>query len=301
MRGFVLMSALFLSASPLHAALHVRLDVTPAVTLPGIPVSLRLTFSNDAPSRPVAVPTQVVLAARGAGERFAAHWEAHNVTPMNGVPREVGRTPVVFEFSTDGSFGVPGWFFDDGLAAAGTYELQLYVGQFTDSMLPLAELIPQASAVSNVAKLTVAEPTGVDAEVWSALKRIAGTEDDWLANDVLREGNAAARDLLARYPDSSYAGWLASMGVHEDVETRAQILRDWLSKHPGDPQFENRMLRVAEWEVFLAHKFSATKPEESGIHELHARGALAKLSNAKSPAVRERVADRLQWLADLHQ
>lgn len=301
----VLAISLSVAVSAAASPLQVKLEVFPAVTLPGIPVTIRITYMNDRPSRPVEIPPAMMLTARSTGEQFPVPAGVSNhVVRTNLTEKVVGRASVVDEISPDGTFGVPTWFFSGALAQPGTYELQLYVGKLSECCAerPFPELVQKASAVSNTVKLTVAEPKGSDAAVWKALLGIAGSPEQWRANLLVQgEYDELVRDLLQRYPDSAYAGWLVTMAFRRDLEERATVMRQWLDKHPDDPYFERRMLDVAEAEAMLAHKYGQTKPDESKLHEAHARDDLAKLANAKSKAVRERVIDRLQWLDELHQ
>ena len=299
------LATLFLAAAVSAQPVEVRLEVIPAHTLPGIPVSVRVTFTASASKTAPLPPAAVLMATPEAGERFPALWGWQPIAPFEGDETEVGKAPVVREFAADGSLGRPAWFFNRQFTRPGTYQLQLYAGDFRNADQPYPEIIQQATAVSNTVLLTVAEPKGADAAVWKALLEHAREPYGWLAEDVrFRGGPELVQRLLREYPDSQYAGWLVTMGTagtREDRTEASEALRAWLEKHPDDPYFEWRMLRVADWEVFSTLKHLFANRGKSKLHETKAREALGKLENAHQKEVRERAKDRLEYLQDLGQ
>jgi hypothetical protein len=299
MRKVILILSLLLVAAAAGAQpLQVALEVSPATTLPGIPVSFRLTFTNGG-AKAVAVPKQAfLLVTPSHGDRFLALWDG--TTPIATLAGDdaVGKNgSVVRELATDGTMLRPRWFVDGRLAQPGTYQLQMYVANGLTHDDDAQTMMDRATAVSNRAVLTVAEPKGAEAAIWSAM--LAVGEGRWDPTMLFRPaGRELAQRIVKEQPESPYAGWFAAMGTAPTAEEKAETLRSWLARHPNDPHAEWRMLRVADWEVSLADKYAITKPAKANDHDRKAREALDKLKNARSAEVRARVKERLEYLAE---
>jgi len=294
------LASLILASSIAAQTLRVRLEALPATTLPAIPVTLRMSFTSDGGT--VRMPNGVSLVVTPAdGSRSVLLFAGHTVAAISAKQR-VGKRPVVIDFPTDGTFGEPGWFY--GYFPPGIYDLQLYAGDYLSVLYedvgpPLNSIVEQARAVSNVVTLTVAEPTGADAEIWKAMKAFTGTAGNfWLSGFRGTAGAALVQRAVRDYPDAAYTGWLATAGTEGDE--RYLLLREWLDGHPDDPYYENRMLRVAELETNLAIAYRRINPARSQWNEKVAREVLAKLRNARSAEIRERARDRLRRLDESH-
>src|SRR5437867_3004269 len=92
--------------------LGVALDVSPATTLPGIPVALRVTFTNSG-STPVFLPPHLVLLARINGSdpfvvRFGGFRTKTDLRALRDDPIPPHETAVI-EARTEGVLTEPGW------------------------------------------------------------------------------------------------------------------------------------------------------------------------------------------------
>src|SRR6266487_1427089 len=156
--------------------LSVSFDLNPSVTLPALPVSMRLTIKNEGATA-VAIPRNAILIA----------------TPENGAPpiivRSEGVRRIMYDIHTldaplqphaiqviaieaDGSLKRPYWFEDDVFAHPGQYELQILLGMaISGNTIQEARSTAVASAT---ARLTVNEPRGTDAQVWKELRALCG-------------------------------------------------------------------------------------------------------------------------------
>lgn len=277
--------------------LEVRLAVEPATTLPGIGVTIRATFKNTT-GKPIAMPTGAALVVTpDHGPRFIALAGSGTIVPLDGGP--VGSQDVIYEFTPDGRLGTPGWFYFE-FTRPGTYGLQLVAGDYSDDKAWLETAMRQARAASNVVTLTVAEPVGVDAEVWKAMKALADTPENWKAADIYTTaGNELAARIVRDYPDSVYTGWIATMGSSKDPDAAFEPLKAWMKLHPDDPYREQRLLRVGIFEANSAILYQRTDPAKSRQHEAAARELLGKLRDSRSSEVRKEAAERVASLDEI--
>jgi hypothetical protein len=287
------------AASPQPTQLSLTLDLQPAVSLPGVPVSFRVTFTN-ASGLPVMIPTKATLLVRDdQGQTFLAACDVthkvHNVDEWAGqtiLPRQAAA----YTLSTEGLMDHPAWFLDSRLSRPGRFELQLFVSDNLREGLGIEE-IRQRAAVSNTAILTVQEPTGVDAEVWRLMKT---SDRNWSPGLVFGPaGQELAKRVIAEHSNSSYAAWFASTCAAPTTEERESILRQWLSRAPGDSLTNWRKLRLAQYEIGLAGEYGHQHPELSHTSETNARAILnTLLKESNDDDLKKRAKERLDYLDD---
>ena len=269
------------------------------MTLPGIPVSFRVTFTN-AGGAPLTVPSMAVLLVRDdQGQSFLAasdvvrtivvveEWAGQKIPPHQSAS---------YALSTRGLMNHAGWFVDYRLSRPGRFELQMMVGDDLREEMGIDEA-RQRAAVSNTVTLTVQEPSGADADVWSLMKA-AG--DNWSPGLLFGPaGQAIAKRVLAEYPSSSYASWFASTCPAPTAEERESILRDWLSREPQDSNTNWRRFQLAQLEIALANKYADTQPERSQSYETKARAILnALLKVSGDDELTKHAKERLDYLDD---
>src|SRR5258708_28628980 len=96
------------------------------------------------------------------------------------------------------------FFADPRLTVPGTYGLQM-------TFLSAAADGSDVSIKTNVANLTVKEPSGIDAEVWKWLIQLNDGKP-WTAYNWGLAGDGTAPALRSRFPTSEYSRWVAQLG-----------------------------------------------------------------------------------------
>lgn len=287
------------------SALQVTFELQPAVTLPGIPVSFHFTFVNSTNS-PQPVPKRMLLIVHDHdGNTFAAiccsgvttmsvqsDWTDDVVSPHQNAVRDI---------FTGGQMRRPAWFADGRLSQPGTYQLEAWFLTGTlhhgvDSLPELSE-IRQQSIISNLAVLTVQEPHGVDAEVWQRM--LGFCKGTWSPTCLgpFSGSEPLIQQILSKYPQSTYAGWFATMSSAPAAEERSAILRGWLTQAKPDDYTDWRRLALAEDELAIMHTYGNIKPDASKLHADVARVILGDLARTtKIDAVRVRAEKHLAYL-----
>jgi hypothetical protein len=298
----ILFSATFARAASLPSAqLTVVLALEQGVSLPGIPVSFRVMFTNMS-GAPLAVPAKAALLVRDdKGQSYLAYcdsgrrvlivdeWADQKIPP---------HKSSLYTLSTRGLMNHPAWFIAPGLARPGRFELQMLVGDDLPDQ-PGIEEMRQHAAVSNTVTLTVQEPSGIDAEVWRLMRALGGGA--WGPGLLYgRSGQDLAKRIVTEYPSSSYALWFASMGAAFTDQDKEAVLRDVLSRAPEDSNTNWRRFRLAEWQITLSNKYVDTQPDRSRSYEAKARSILnAILRQSDDADLKKRAKDRLDYLDDV--
>ena len=293
-------------ATAVHAAvgseLGVALDVSPATTLPGIPVALRVTFTNSG-STPASLPPHVVLLAKVNGsDPFVVRFDGFRTKVPMGVLREdqiPAHGTAVGEARTEGVLTEPGWFIDTRLNQPGRFELQLIIGDFAGDVLQA----PEEGIRSTPAVLQVNEPTGIDLKIWKEMLTVGNGE--WEPRKIFTPGGEAlARRVLSEWPYSQYAGWFAATGISERASESADALRAWLSQASRDQYTEWRQLRLALFDDGGARE-TTRLPHNEILRYLHsARALLATLKSSTDQDIAARANSqlvRIAALSDLEQ
>jgi hypothetical protein len=297
--GILFSAALAEAASPPSAQLTVTLQLQAGTTLPGVPVAFHVTFTN-AGGGPLAVPARAVLLVRDdGGQSFLAasdvvrtivvveEWAGQKIPP---------HQDASYTLSTRGLMNHPAWFVDYRLSRPGRFELQIMVGDDLREEIGI-DGARQLAAVSNTVTLTVQEPSGADAEVWSLMRAAGGNWGPGLLFG--RAGQEIAKRVLAEYPNSAYASWFASTCPASTAEERESILRNWLSGAPEDSNINWRRFQLAQLEIALANKYADTQPERSQSYETKARAILnAILKVTGDDELTKHAKERLDYLDD---
>jgi hypothetical protein len=296
----ILFSATLAEAAAPSTQLTVALELQAGVSLPGIPVGFRVTFTS-ASGAPLTIPTKAALLVRDdRGQSFLAgcdvtkrilvveEWNDQKISPHQNA---------AYTLSTRGLMNHPRWFVDSRLLQPGRFEFQLMVGDDLREGMDIGE-IQQRATVSNTVTLTVQEPDGVDADVWRLMRTLgSGT---WGSSLLFTQGGQGlAKRIVAEYPTSSYTPWFASMGGARTAQDDEAVLRDWLSRAPEDSNTNWRRFRLAEWQVGLGDKYLNTKPDLSHSYNASARAILnAILKQSNDAELKRRAKDRLEYLDD---
>jgi hypothetical protein len=208
------------------------LRLIPESTLPGIPVSFLATITNPA-GRALTLGSAMTLKATTNGVSFDVVGERNQTVlalpsdevddcggvsclqvPANG-QRDllIDITPVLLgnEF-----------FMDRRLMVPGTYDLELTLYQSAQPM-------DRGAIRTNVARLTVRQPTGVDLQVWKFLKETAAPYD-WTLASWSYSKPLLAQEIQSRYPTSAYVPYVVSFGA--------------IAKFPGDVSPFDRALAM---------------------------------------------------------
>jgi len=292
---------LVLAPALAHAtsSLQVALTLAPSQTLAGIPVSLRLTFTNSSDSA-VSIPRRAVLSVtnKQSGE-FLAWWDQAKVafTPAWGGTPVPPHGLVVEDLATDGSLLTPAWFLDSRLLRSGTYMLQVFLADDLSDDVSLDAARTRALATTS-ATLIVAQPTGIDLEAW---KLLLSAGEPWGPTRLATpKGAQVVRDIVTKHAKSAYAGWVATTGFTGSTEERASLLRTWLENDTAaDPYYEQRILKLAMLDVALWDQMERSDPAKSRQHGALARAALNRLvQQTKNENVKRAALDQLDYLND---
>jgi len=288
------------AATPPPAQLTIALGLQAGVTLPGIPVSFRVTFTN-ASGGPLTVPAKAALLVRDdRGESFLAgcdvtkrilvvdEWAGQNIPP---------RQSATYTLNTMGLMDHPRWFVDPELLRPGRFELQMMVGDDLREGMAIDEA-RQRAAVSTTVTLTVQEPSGVDAQVWRLMVAAGGGR--WGPGILYgRSGQALAKRVISEYPSSLYTPWFVSMGGALTEQEDEAVLRDWLSRAPDDSNTNWRRFRLAQWQIALGDKYLNTKPDASHSYNANARAILNSiLKQSDDDELKKHAKERLDYLDD---
>ncbi|HCX29866.1 MAG TPA: hypothetical protein DHU55_08890 [Blastocatellia bacterium] len=288
------------SVAAAAGALRANFSADTSQTLQGIPVSFRVKLVNDE-SDPVNIPqNSILIATNGRGETFVVLSAGSAIAySFTGAALLGGKAQRVYDIATNGTFLKPGVFLDGRLYDAGVYHLQLLLTDAHVSPGTPIDDIARDAIKSNTIVLTVIEPHGIDAEVWQQMRRLTG--GIWHPMKALTPaGEEFAKMVVARYPDSSYAGWFATFGLGRSIEARAELLREWLEDHAANSTVsDRRKLLLATWDGLLADTFELTDPQKSQQHAIQARAELHAVATESNDAtIRAQAKRQLEEMAD---
>jgi hypothetical protein len=279
--------------------LRVSLEIIPSTTLPGIPVTFRITFTNPG-AMPAAVPPHGLLVATDAtGHSFVVWPKPIHLQDLRNVPIPAGGSALV-ELHPRGSLDEEWPFVEEPqLNKPGEFRFHLVVGKFwhqEDGGFGVSE----NGILSPEVTLHVIEPVGIDLDVWHELSK--NRPDQWVRVWVPSPaGWTLAARIVRQYPDSQYAGWIAASGVSRKAHENAEALRGWLSRVNHDEYTEARELRLALFDDGAAREWTQIKDNEVLRHTQTARSLLDKLKNSKDPAIASLARARLERLGDLEE
>lgn len=221
------------------STLKLALKIEPRKTLPGIPVTLELDFTNTGPVA-VEVPRYAVLqvtpenghpflTAAGeslrSGSRLAELWGRSDDGDARPIVVEGGGSSrrVVFHASPASPWQAGSFWMEPG-----RYRLRLIADagfEATppgDAALTLTEEYLVDPVVSNDVELTIETPKGVDAEVWHLGKQLAPRF--WLAD--------LGDTIWERYSDSEYAAYTFRKNPSRDEQSEIANATAALKKNP---------------------------------------------------------------------
>lgn len=277
MHRFMLIAACLVG--PLHASpLHMTLSLEPAETLPGIPVTFRVSVTNTG-SAAATLPQWVVLEVTPEnGEPFLT---------VAGMPRSLQRAAAFYQgdrvippgesrtFDFWAGPESPPWWAGPFWLEPATYSLRLVADEGLEKqeadVLTLREPHLIDPVVSNAAVLTIVTPTGVDAEVWT----LAKAADNWDWHSMISD------EVWEKYPDSEYAAYIVPREKNRgDVNERARLVDPLLERNPRGSFPDWWRLLDAQGHHKKMLRLMRTDPEaafrESEVMRLHLEAILAR-------------------------
>jgi hypothetical protein len=222
---FILIVAAAMVCGQIHAdtPLTARLTLAPAKVLPGLPTAFLVSITNPS-NQQQQVYDAGMLSVAAAGTGFDA--EVNGRTELN-LPHEqmekcndsyclhvppLSTKELYFDF-TPSLAGNP-YFLDARLNVSGTYGLKL-------TLRATASDGSETDLSTQTATLTIEQPEGVDADVWTWLTQQTGAS--FSVMEWALRGNAIAAQLRARFPNSRYVAWVAALGAATRQEQLANI------------------------------------------------------------------------------
>ena len=226
----------------------VRLEVEPAITLPGLPVS-------------------ITIDAVGMKAGTSATWAGLHVRPEGGDPFFAGSSTAPFEvkiapedwfsispttrrleYPIDSFLESPPWFADARLCRPGIYGLQIVIADDPG----LTHVLAQSPEV----KLVIDTPGGGDARVWREMRRVA---EDWSTPYWRgRNGRQVAKLISEDFPNSTYAKYVVLLVPHSTYEEKERYWDECLKDGNATP--------IADWIRF----------EKAKLREQRARNEMGK-------------------------
>lgn len=294
----LLLASPLLHAAPAVSHLALALTCSPDVTLPGIPVTVRVVVTNNSAQR-VELPAHLILqATTETGERFlpGGSDRPHFDVVLLGDPFVLPHSSTVLEIEVEGAaIQAYSWFDDPRLNKPGRLQLQAILGTFSPELTE----IPEGAIRSNVAALDIQTPTGVDLAVWKEMLAIGN--GSWVPGLIATTARELTRRVVTETPQSSYAGWFATSAPWEPTRESAALLRSWLAQAPQDALTEWRQYRLALLEEHAARQWSRSTPDEVRAHIRAARTLLAQSKKSKNPKIARLAAEREELDADLDE
>jgi len=265
-----------------HAGLSVQFTLSPAHTLPALPVSFHVTVTNSDPVARPLPPGAILIMTPAAGEpAFALAYNssiAENIAGWTEGVTSVGpHSQYTFDIPVDGTLGNPSWFYDARLNRPGDYRLQLVLSDLPGEKLrnikptALASVLTPNSVVSNEAMLTVDTPVGEDAAVWQLIQ--GETHQRAGAGIWLNSGDLMRR-IWTAHRASTYAQYIALRVPLDSVEQQIKAIQDVLAASPNGPLADWQQLQIGELEHHLygdAHGHG----RDAAILAQHAQRAVA--------------------------
>lgn len=245
-----ILASIALAAQQLPTAL---LTLQPAQVLPGLPVAFLVTVNNPN-KQPVtlldAMELRVTSAAgtfmaTGIGGRSVLNLPPDAVTPCGSPKCFVipGNSQRQLYIDYGAALAENEFFADERLNVPGVYSLQLVLH-------PAAPDGGAAAINSNAAVLTVATPTGVDADAATFLRQQAPTHV-WSLVQWATGGDAIAPRIRSDYPASAYVPWVAGYGRITSPSATLNLIDGALARNPPDSLRDNLMLLkgklLAQW------------------------------------------------------
>lgn len=284
------------------------LGLEPRATLPGIPVTFRFTITNSTP-KAIRLPKKALLHVSPLnGESFISRGESSRLVADLAQYIEPDAVPpaasVSFSIPLDPSLMSPPWFFDARLCQPGGYKLRVLLSDHLNEDAvrgkPAFDVLSskQSSIVTDEVLLTVVEPTGVDAEVWRHLVQEAGGHEFNVGMWGV-QGFGLAKTIWAKYPNATYARFVAAKVPAATTEDRLKIVRAAIAADPNGPLVEWYTLHTATLEALTSGHAVGVKKDRAKA-KLHADRAKETFSvliaTAREPMVRKLAREGLEGL-----
>ncbi len=267
LRAAVLTLGLIVCLAMSAAPVTLSLSAEPSRRLPGIPVSFRVTLSNQQ-EVPFTLPLNALLRVfPPGGAPFIAKSGYSDESPFSlaklpensEAVRIAPHASATFVYAARDISDAPAWFVDPRLNQIGTYRLQLLlVADLEEQKVYRAaadqiENVLDVRATSNVVVVTVDEPRGDDLAVYERLVALAARRDQQLWSPVywnLEEELQVATHAIEEHPRSAYAPYLLQEYRVLPHGRQLEAARRVLSEHPRSPNREYLALFVAQMEAF---------------------------------------------------
>jgi|GEM_PF-3501516 len=262
--------AVTLAFAPLlFAALPVSINLSlePTHTIPGIGVSVHITAENTS-DQEIVLPKKLLLRVTPeTGEPFIAEFGLSGEHRFSTAELPGGETALhlaphsrrVFAIRAHDLYG-NGWSIDPRMNVPGRYRLQLLVlDRYNDTVIydtPAVQIesVVGPALVSGEAVMTVETPKGDDAILWKLLTEPARRrgEPSSIAYVRFRERSEFAREVVERYPGSSYAPYVVGDAIGLPQSRQLEDARRVLEAQPQSPIRDYVQLFVARTENILA-------------------------------------------------
>ena len=278
--------------------LRIALEIVPPTTLPGIPVTFRITFTNPGALPAVIPPAGLLVATDEAGRSFVVWPKPIHLQDLRSAPIPPGGTAAA-ELRPRGSLDEEWPFVEEPrLNRPGEFRFHLVAGKVWHEDGGFD--VPENAIRSTEVTLHVIEPVGIDRDVWRELSKNHenGNVRVWSPTP---ESWAVSQRIVRQYPNSQYAGWIAASGGSQKAHENAEVLRSWLSRVNRDEYTEARELRLALFDDSAARENTQLNDDEVLRHTQNARALLDKLKNSKDPAIASLARERREQLIDLEE
>jgi len=250
MRRLLLSCTLAVLGSGAAVANPIRLTlaVEPEESLPGVPVTLRVSAINTG-SVPARLAGHARLEVTAGGTTFYAYPGARGDADAAPLPMPDGRAASWIDlapgeerrfdfFSAPGS---PAYFCDERLQQPGIYRLRLRA----DISYSAGDPVPvEDPSISNEAILTMTTPTGVDAQAWTVIREM----------NLCMGWDSHAATLWSEYPDSIYTAMTVRPSPRRDREAEMASLQATLAKNPPAGFADALKLNIANRHIMFMER-----------------------------------------------
>jgi hypothetical protein len=228
-----ILCVLFVASATADVSPSATLALIPDTTLPGTPVAFLITITNPA-NQPKTIANGATLRVTGVEGSFEASVGGRTVLSLPDeqldqcsgaaclVVPALGERQIYIDIGP--MLGSNPFFIDRRLSNPGKYGLQLQM------FLPVSE--GNVTVVqTNVASLTIQQPTGVNLSVWQFLRQIS-TGNGWGTEDWIMAGDAVGDGIRTKFPTSDYVVWVGTMGRVIDREATVKQFDQALAMNP---------------------------------------------------------------------
>jgi hypothetical protein len=256
--------ALLLWPAVAGAEVLVALDAVPRQTLPGVPVTLQIRVENTGTSAvTLRNGAELVVTPDGAASFVAADrngplWAPLRPDTTDDLTLQAGEART-FHQSPGCSLAEQLYFFDARLSFPGSYSLRvnLYVPGTN----------PETVVSSTAATITVTEPAGADAAVWTRMQQLAASRGhsgfssvDWIDFQF-----ALADEIYSTQPTSNYLPYVACFKRGATPEQRIAFHQQALALNPDGPIADVVKLGIAGLYQQIADHARATLDVETAV------------------------------------